>query len=301
MKLKDYLIFFRWKNILLIILIQVLIKFVLFQKYNLTVSLDIFHFILLVLSTVFIAIGGYVINDINDIKADEINKPELVFVGKKLPLKKANNLFLIFNSLGLLIGFYFTIYIQKNSCFIIYIIVSLLLYRYSTNLKNKFLIGNLIVSVVLFLCILIVPVFDLVPAANSLNREVQIHVFKIVLGISIFAFFMTLIREVVKDMIDVKGDKKVNANTFPISIGIKKTKIFVFLLSVLTLMALYYVAYSLYPTNRLVSVYLFLIVGSLLLLFVFKFVKANTTKDFYILSNLLKIIMLYGILTTLFL
>ena len=86
MRIKDYLTFFRWKNLLIIILIQFLLKFVLFQKFNLSTSLNNLHFYLLTFSTICIAIAGYIINDINDVRADEINKPNKVFVGNKISL-----------------------------------------------------------------------------------------------------------------------------------------------------------------------------------------------------------------------
>ena len=106
MQVKDYFIFFRIKNLLMIILIQILIKYVLFTKFYLSLSLDDFHFSILVLSTVLIALAGYIINDLNDIRADKINKPKKVFIGKLITKQKADTLFLIINFLGLLLGYY---------------------------------------------------------------------------------------------------------------------------------------------------------------------------------------------------
>ncbi|NOQ92904.1 MAG: prenyltransferase, partial [Flavobacteriaceae bacterium] len=104
MKLKDYFNFFRWKNLMIIILIQVLIKFNLFQKFELSTTLDNIHFGILVLSIICVAIAGYIINDVHDVEADKINKPNKVYVSKKISVKKANNLFVIINSIGLLLG-----------------------------------------------------------------------------------------------------------------------------------------------------------------------------------------------------
>ena len=299
MQIKDYLVFFRWKNLLMIVLVQVLIKFVLFQKFELNVTLDLLHFILLVLSSVLIAMAGYIINDINDIKADEINKPDKVFVGKKIPFKTANNLFLICNSLGLLIGFYLTIYIHKNSFFIIYIIISLLLYRYAIDLKKRYIINNIVVSIVVFLSILIVPIFDIVPATNALNRDSQIVIFKLVFIISIFAFFLTWIREILKDIEDIEGDKKINSKTIPIVNGVQKTKSVLIAMSVLTFIAVTYFVYQMYQTNTIVSIYLLVFVSLPLLYFAFKLKISNTKKEYHQLSNLLKAIMLLGILSIL--
>jgi len=300
MQIKDYFVFFRWKNLLMIILVQALLKFFLFQKYSLSVSLDLTHFLLLILSSVFIAMAGYVINDINDIKTDEINKPDKVFVGKKISIKNANNLFLVFNSLGLLIGFYLTIYIHKNSFFIIYIIISLLLYRYAIDLKKRYITGNIVVSFIIFLSILIVPVFDIVPATNSFNRLSQMMIFKLVLIIAIFAFFLTWIREILKDLEDIPGDKIIHSKTIAIVKGIQKTKYILIALSFLLFAGVNYFAFINYVNNILFSSYLIVFVSVPLLYFAVRIKSSNTIKEFHKLSNLLKAIMLSGILSVLF-
>ncbi len=299
MQIKNYLVIFRWKNLLMIILVQALLKFVLFQKFELNITLDFIHFLLLALSSVFIAMAGYIINDINDIKADEINKPNKVFVGKQISFKTANNLFLAFNSLGLLIGFYLTIYIHKNSFFIIYIIISLLLYRYSIDLKKRYIVSNLVVSFIVFLSIIIVPIFDIVPATNALNRDAQIVIFKLVFIISIFAFFLTWIREILKDIEDVAGDKKIHSKTIPIVNGIQKSKSVLAILSIITFIGVTYFVYHIYQTNSIASMYLLVCVSLPLLYFAFKIKVAKTKKEFHQLSNLLKAIMLLGILSIL--
>lgn len=295
MKLKDYLTFFRWKNLLIIILIQFIIKFVLFQKFELSTSLDIFHFSILTLSTLCIAIAGYIINDVQDIEADKVNKPNKVFVGKKISVTKANNLFIAVNSAGLLLGFYLSIYINQNSFFIIYILTSFLLYRYAINLKKKLIIGNLTIAFVIFLSIMLVAFFDLVPATNNYNSLIQFKVFKILLSISGFAFFLTLLREIIKDLEDIKGDKKIDAKTIAIVFGTKKTKQILVAIGAIPFISINYLIYLLYNTNIYTSIYLAIFIGLPLLYLMFKIPRSNNKKEYKKLSNLLKLIMLLGI------
>jgi len=301
MTLKDYLVFIRWKNLLMILLIQLLIKFVLFQKFDLSVSLDNLHFFLLSLSTICIAAAGYIINDIHDIKADLINKPNKVFVSKKISVSRANNLFIVINSIGLLLGFYLSFYINHNSFFIIFILTSLLLYRYAIDLKNRLLIGNVVIAVIVFFSIMIIIVFDIVPATNNYNNQTQIHIVKLLLLISGFAFSLTLLREIIKDMEDVIGDKKINAKTLPIVWGETKTKKLLFFLSLFIFMGINYFSFLLYQSNLYAAVYLTIIVSLPLLYFLLKINRSKTKNDYHKLSGLLKIIMLLGILTILFL
>ena len=301
MTLKDYLVFIRWKNLLMILLIQFLIKFILFQKFDLSVSLDNLHFFLLSLSTICIAAAGYIINDIHDIKADLINKPNRVFVSKKISVSRANNLFIAINSIGLLLGFYLSFYINHNSFFIIFILTSLLLYRYAIDLKNRLLIGNVVIAVIVFFSIMIIVVFDIVPATNSYNNQTQIHIVKLLLLISGFAFSLTLLREIIKDLEDVIGDKKINAKTLPIVWGEAKTKKFLFFLSLVIFMGINYFSFLLYQSNLYAAAYLTIIVSLPLLYFLLMINRSKTKNDYHKLSGLLKIIMLLGILTILFL
>ena len=301
MTLKDYLVFIRWKNLLMILLIQFLIKFILFQKFDLSVSLDNLHFFLLSLSTICIAAAGYIINDIHDIKADLINKPNRVFVSKKISVSRANNLFIAINSIGLLLGFYLSFYINHNSFFIIFILTSLLLYRYAIDLKNRLLIGNVVIAVIVFFSIMIIVVFDIVPATNNYNNQTQIHIVKLLLLISGFAFSLTLLREIIKDLEDVIGDKKINAKTLPIVWGETKTKKFLFFLSLFIFMGINYFSFLLYQSNLYAAAYLTIIVSLPLLYFLLMINRSKTKNDYHKLSGLLKIIMLLGILTILFL
>jgi len=296
MKIKDYLIFFRVKNLLMIVIIQLLLKYVLFKKFDLTTSLDNFHFFILVLSTILITVAGYIINDINDIESDEINKPSKTFINKKISIKKADMLFLILNFIGLILGYYLSYSIDKISFFAIFIIASLLSYLYSIKLKKNILFKNLIVSFLAFLSIFIVGLYDIVPATNNFNNQCQLYVFNLILKISIFSFLLTLLREMVKDLVDIKGDKKANTKTIPIVIGINKTKVLLILIGIFTVIAIIYFSISIFITYPLATYYLIIFISLPLLYFVLKINYSNTKKSFSNLSNLLKITMLLGIL-----
>ena len=281
----------------MIILIQILIKYVLFAKFYLTLSLDDFHFAILVLSTVLIALAGYIVNDLNDIRADKINKPKRVFVGKLITKQKADNLFLIFNFLGLLLGYYLSYSIDEISFFSIFIIASLLSYLYSIKLKKMLIFKNLIVSFLVFLSILIVGLYDIVPASSAYNNQSQFDVFNLVFKISVFAFLLTLLREIVKDIEDVKGDKAIGIKSLPLVMSINMVKIIIYVIAVLTLVSIDYFAFTLYKINYIASLYLLIVVSIPLLYFMVRIYKSKTKSEFNKLSNLLKIIMFLGILT----
>ncbi|MCA0931972.1 geranylgeranylglycerol-phosphate geranylgeranyltransferase [Lutimonas saemankumensis] len=285
----------------MILLIQYLFKYFLFEKYNIEVSLDDIHFGLLAFSTVFLAIAGYIINDVNDVKADIINKPDKLYVDKKITRINAQYLFLGFNSIGLLLGMYLSYYVGHTSYFIIYVLTSLLLYQYAKYLKKMFLIGNITVSLIIFLCIMMPAVFDIAPVTNAYNIEIQIEVFYVLLVYGVFGFFLTLIREIVKDMEDIEGDKSMDARSLPIVLGNEKTKTTVLTLSILLISGISYLMFRLYGGEKALVFYTVIMVLFPLIFFVFRLYQSREKRDFHFLSAIVKMIMLTGMLSMLML
>ncbi len=296
---KDFLNFIRWKNVAMIGILLFLIKYVLFERFELNVALDHVHYALLALSTICIAIAGYIINDINDIEADKINKPKRLFVGRKISRTDAYNLFIGFNSFGLLVGMYLSYHVGHTSYFIIYVLTSLLLYQYAKYLKKKLLLGNLLVSFAVFLSIVLPLVFDLLPVTNPLNESRQMVVFKLLGAFGFFGFFLTFIREIVKDIEDIKGDKKIGARSLPIVIGVKKSKVAVLVTTLLLCAVISFLGIMLFTFDRIATVYLSIFVVAPLLYFMFFLWKANSHKELHRSSGILKIVMLLGTLTLL--
>jgi len=275
-------------------------KYVLFEKYDLLVALNELHFALLTLSTVCIAVAGYIINDINDVKADIVNKPERLFVDRKIVRNRAQYLFYGFNTVGLGLGMYLSYYIGHTSYFFIYVLTAFFLYKYSNFFKYKFLIGNIVISLIILLSIILVLVFDLMPVTSNYNLNSQMTVLKILVIFGVFGFFFTFLREVVKDIEDIEGDTAMESRTLPIVLGIPKTKVVVIIVASLIFVSLIISAYLLYGHNNVLSIYLLIATVLPLLFFIFQIAKANSKKQFKQMSTLLKIIMFTGILSMIF-
>ncbi len=294
-----YLNLIRWKNLLIIALMQILIKYALFLPFNIDITLNWFGFSLLVLSTLCIAGAGYVINDVYDVETDSVNRPDKVIVGKSISEKTANNLFIILNVIGVLIGFYLSHLVGKSGFFALFVIISALLYVYASYLKQTFLIGNIVVSILVALSLLIVGVFELLPAITSQNQATQLTMFKVLFDYALFAFIINLVREIVKDIQDIDGDHKVGMNTLPIVIGRDRAKNVVFVLSLAPILAIvYYLSTYLYKHTIVVIYFLVLVIAPLILVSI-KIFNSKTKKEYQFISNLLKIVMLTGMLSML--
>ena len=168
-----YLKLIRYQNLLMLAFMQFVFRYGFLELQNVPLALTDWQYFLLILATVFIAAGGYVINNIFDVVTDTINKPENVIVGKFIPENQAYNLYIGFTFIGVLIGFYLSNAVDKPNFASIFIIIAATLYLYATNLKQSLLIGNFVVAVLLSVSVIIIGIFDLYPETFEGNRPVM--------------------------------------------------------------------------------------------------------------------------------
>lgn len=291
----------RYQNLIFIALAQVIIRFGLFQPFGIDITLGAFEFSLLVLATVCIAAAGNIINDIYDVKIDLVNKPDKVLIGRKISEKNAYNWFIALNVIGVAIGFYLSNLIGRPGFSALFIVFSALLYLYASYLKGMLLVGNLLISGLVAMSLIIVGLFDLLPAITPENQITQSTVFKVILNYSLFAFFLNFIREIVKDLQDVNGDKKGEINTLAIALGRKRTTVITFVLGVIAVAGVVYYMYEYFYNRQILLLYFLLTVVAPLLYFCVLAWSAQTQKDYAFLSTLLKIIMFTGLCSMLLL
>ncbi|WP_445734110.1 geranylgeranylglycerol-phosphate geranylgeranyltransferase [Mariniflexile sp.] len=289
----------RWKNLLMIAMVQLLIKYALLEPFGVETSLDTLGISLLILATICIAAAGNIINDIYDVETDFINKPDKLIIGKSISEKTAYNLFIVFNVVGVGVGFYLSNSVGRSAFFSIFVIISALLYVYASYLKQMLIIGNVVISILVAMSLIIVGIFELLPSITSLNQQTQLTFFKIIFDYAVFAFIINLLREITKDIEDVDGDHKAGMNTLPIAIGRERAGKVLFTLSFIPLFAVgFYILNSLYKNQMAVFYFLILIMGPLIYTSI-KIYSATTKKEFHHIGNMLKLVMLFGMLSLL--
>ncbi len=289
-----YLKLIRLPNLLFIAIAQILIKLALFKPFGIATSLSLTDFILLVVATVSIAAGGNIINDIYDVTIDKINKPDKVIVGKSISEKSAYNLYFILNIIGVGIGFYLSNKIDKPSFSAVFIVISALLYLYASYFKSMLLLGNIIISALVAFSLIIVGIFDLFPAITEVNRTTQSTIFSIIIDYALFAFFLNFIREIVKDVQDIKGDINGGLNTLPIAIGKERTLKVVFILGIIAVFLVVRYMYLYLYNSQTLMLYFLLLVLAPLLYFCIQAFGAKTEKEISRLSVVLKIVLFFG-------
>lgn len=327
----DFLKLIRFPNLLILAFTQYVMRWCMLSPYlaarryelnnffQLKFQITELDFFLLVLSTVLIAAAGYIINDYFDVRIDEVNRPSTNVVGKTIKRRVAMATHMTFNIVGVLIGLWIS---WKYDVFragsFLFIASPALLWFYSTNLKRQFLIGNIIIALLSALIPLVGVIYELMTIARSL-KEAQLSSELIsrvnllipayfAIAYSLFAFLVTLIREIVKDIEDYEGDMEYGCKTLPIVMGISRAKSVVIGLSGVLVSGLVYVLYKWNEANEIqlseneagsFPFYFFAYVVIVLILpigwMMYRIYKASSKKDWRFLSGMLKYIMVAGV------
>jgi 4-hydroxybenzoate polyprenyltransferase len=264
---------------------------------------ELLDFSLLVVASLLLSIGGYLINDYFDIRIDSLNKPEDNPVGIAIKGKSVILWHIIVNVLAILIGFYLAYRLHSLNFGLIFPFVSMLLWFYSAKYKRLPAWGNLVVAVLSALVIFIVWYFEflhlrLTPSNFSQVIPELAETSRYFIGYGLFAFLLTFFREIIKDMEDIKGDKEYGCHTIPVVLGIKKSTFIVISMVLLTILFLAFVQWTLLNRGWMVVFWYFLLVVQFPLIYlVYKLYKAGNKEDYHFLSNLCKLIMFAGVLS----
>jgi 4-hydroxybenzoate polyprenyltransferase len=298
----------RCPNLIFIGLTQSLFYYcILLPVYNKSLQyeniLQPLQFWLLSLSSVLIAAAGYIINDYFDLNIDRVNKPEKIVVEKLIKRRWTILWHWILSGIGVMLGFYVSWKLHNVLVGLTNLVCVALLWFYSTTFKKRLLIGNIIISLltawvilVLYLCELRLHRF-----ADPVYLRLLSRVYKFAVLYASFAFITSLIRELIKDMEDMDGDARYGCRTMPIVWGISVTKIFIATWLIVLFASLIVIQFYVLQHGWWWSVAysLLFIILPLIQLFRNLYLAANSA-DYHRLSNMMKGIMLAGILSMIF-
>ena len=293
-----YLKLIRFQNLVVMVLIQYLIRFILIiPKYGKENVLSEFYFTLLLFSILLIVAAGYTINDYFDIKVDSENKDEHVIVGRTIKRRIALVIHFILTSVGLILGFYITYKINQLVISIILITCAYILWIYNLKLKRIFFLANLIVA---GLSAIFVTSIAIIEILLNYNHKASIDNITTLTVIATLAFILSLMHEIIKDLRTMEGDKKYKIRTLPTVWGLLKTKEFLKWLSIITAFIISVIAITKFKTNLTALSYAFIfLIGPLFLLNIWVY-KAQDRIDYERISKLNKFIVFTGIMSLLF-
>ena len=299
----------RWSNLLfLAALVWVMEKWVavpILNKAAFGEQLPWYLLLLVILATVLIAAGGYVINDYFDVKIDRINRPDEVIVTRSVSKPAAMRLSLILSGTGIVCGLAVAAILRSMTIGILFILIPGLLWFYSSSYKRLFMIGNLIIALLAAVTPLLVAMVNVAQLqllyATILPYTTLVHdLYAWLGGFALFAFLLTWIREIIKDIQDQMGDRELECHSMPVVWGELWTKVFVTGLIVLTLAVIGHLWFHVLPFpigwNSLSTRYIVLgiitpLLGALGLLW-----AAKIPSDYKTCQQVVKLTMFLGML-----
>ncbi|GIZ15964.1 geranylgeranylglycerol-phosphate geranylgeranyltransferase [Capnocytophaga catalasegens] len=268
----------RGYNILIICIAQYLTSIFILSQYPTKEVLFDDNLFMLILAGALSIAGGYIINGFYDKEKDLINKPYRVMINRLVSQHTKLTLYFLLNFFSIIVASYVSF--RAVIFFSLYIFG---MWIYSHKLKKIAWIGN-IVSATLS----IIPFFAIFIYYKNFEHVIFFH--------AMYLFLLILIRELVKDLENIKGDFTFDYQTIPVKYGEVFSKIIISVLTLLTLIPIYFLLYQ-YHVGLMK--YYFIIAGFLLIYFLAKLWKGQNQKTYHSLHNLLKITLITGVFSIL--
>ena len=292
-----YLKLIKYQNLLLLVMMQLVFRYLFLTQSYIDLALTDFNYFLLVLSTVSIAAGGAVMQHIMNQEEDEIKQPKHRLVGTTISEAAAYNWYIGLTIVGVGIGFYLANVIYKPTFASLFVLVATLLYVQATNLKQIPLLGNCITALLVAISIVVIALFDIFPATDISNKVRMSEVFGILIDYAVLGFGLTLIKELLRDLKNRATDDMLGNNTVVTRFGLNKAKSLLGVIIIVVLGAiLYYCNTFLFELTIALSFILLTMVGPLLFMGI-KLITSTTQKEFALLERTLQVVLFCSILS----
>ena len=238
-----------------------------------------YQLLFIVLASICVVSSGYIINNFYDVKADKINRPIKASIDSVVSQMTKLQIYFFLNFLGFVFGWFISW--RAALFFAIYIFA---IWLYSHKLKKHPFIGLITASV-----LTILPFFAIFVYYKNFSKIIFAH--------ALFLFLILLIRQLIKDLENLRGSVANNYMTFPVKYGERKTR----------RLGIFFIIFTIFPVFILFNYpdigymkYYFLFSLTVLFFIGYFLWKSNLKKHYVFLHNILKIILLLGVLSLLF-
>lgn len=266
----------RIPNLLIIALAQFASAYMIY-RHGLIPYIEV-DILLLMVSTMMVAAGGYIINDYYDLKIDMINRPEQVVVGKTLSRRKALVSHLLISMAGIMIG---TLFSWKIGA--LHIFSTFLLWYYSNHLR-RFFIGKIVIASLTAFSVL----------AVGIGYEVVSYR---LMAFATFGAAVVWVRELIKELGNAKGTKAFGVESVHEVWGVRGTKALIW---TITVVAVGLVVYFVIQVKTQIIAYYYAAHLPLIIWFSYKVYRADRKAHFLWLKNFTNLLILSGLVSMLF-
>lgn len=288
--MKAWLDLIRWPNLILILVAHILFRFSFLTSFNIVSHLSLIDFILLSFTIVLVAISGNIINDIYDIKTDFINKRLRPIAQQKINISQAYLVYVLINITSIILATYLSFKHEIWYLVGVEISVIILLFSYSKTFKKIPVLGNIIVSFLVSLAFVLVIIVDSDFKVFKIIQAQQWLIFY-----TVFAFWANFNRELIKDVIDIKGDYAQNISTLPIVLGKSRMNTIIFFSTLILMLTLLYGVKVFLEAKPIFIIYFIFGIGVPLIAILYKIWKREMKVNYKLLSNIYKFVLLSGL------
>jgi 4-hydroxybenzoate polyprenyltransferase len=277
------------------ILTQLVVLYAILLPSGLELALSSWQFIVLVSAVGLLTASGNVINDIYDVEIDQLNKPDKVLVGSKITENAAFYWYIGLTSIAVILGFILSNSIDKPIFSSVFIVVAFLLYSYAASIKSMPVVGNILISLLVGMVIIVTGIFELIPVITENMRGQYAALMKILVYFAAIAFVINLLREWIKDCEDVNGDKIGGRLTIALILGRQRAAKLISIITWMVVLGMIYIAVTyLYEYQISLIYWIFLLVAPLMYVAI-QLWNADQAKKFHNLSMVIKLVLLLGI------
>lgn len=305
-----YIKLIRWPNLLIIAATMVLVRYTIIWPHLGVVGSEamvpLHVFLVLVLASVFAAASGYVINDLFDTDVDSVNKPNKMLIGKEIRFSTARQLYWILVAVTILLAAYLGYVVQSWRLSVVIVMMVGLLWFYSKRYKRMNLVGNLVIALASSLSLVIVWLTDFLFLTNNpqVFAEASALFPKItgtLLVYTFFSFITSMMREMVKDIEDVEGDARYGCRTFPVVAGVESARMMTMGLNGILVIMILVWQYVLWQINNYYAFSFLFIVVIIALVNLYQLFFAKEKSSYSHISILIKVLMITGLASMVFL
>ena len=301
----------RWKNLLFLAITMWMLQRMVIVPLMLGFGFDGgsllagVPLVLLIASVVFIAAGGYAINDYFDVKIDAINNPDNQIVTKELTREQAMRFYQLMTACGVISGIAAALLLKSWSIGLIIVFVPGILWFYSSSYKRMLVVGNLIVSLLTGMVPILVAMANVAYLETIYSAELLYQtailqtLYRWMSGFALFAFLMTFTREVIKDLEDQVGDRELECHTIPVVLGDKWAKAIVLALMAGTIAMLGLAYFRWIPFDKSfgsANMNYMLCFAVLWIAMIVMFVRSHRATEYGVSSTMMKILMGWGMI-----
>ena len=276
------------QNVLLLAIGMLAFKYGFLNRQEVVLALNNWQYIIMVLACSFIAAGGFYIN--NTAGVGKENNTEISEA-------KIYNTYIALTLIGVGMGYYIANFVGKPMHSGIFVVGAATLYIFATSLKQTILVSNIVIALLMALPLVAIGIFTMYPVLNAQNKLLLATLFDLMLDYALFIFVIGLILTFINDLANADNDYNNGITTLPITLGRARTQKVVLAFSLLPVGMLLYYGNAYIKELLFALGYGLVFILAPLIYFLIKLWNAKTPKDFQHLETVLKIVLLFTVLS----